>query len=110
MSVVTTSIPVAFTSGKAVSPTTVAAGTPLVVTGSVSPKATGQVTLQVLTDHVWSALAVATLTKRSTVTLTATGLSGPQQLRVLKPFSSTIAAGASAPQNVAFESDGPVVD
>ncbi len=92
---------------KAVSPATVAAGAPLVVTGSVTPKATGSVTLQVLRDHVWSGLAVAALTKQSTFTLRASGLSGAQQLRVLKPFSATIASGASATQSVAFESAGP---
>ena len=90
---------------KALSPSRVPAGSPLVVTGSVTPKATGPVTLQILRDHVWAPLAVAPLTKQSTFTLEATVPTGAYQLRVIKPFSATIAGGASAPQDVAFEAD-----
>jgi hypothetical protein len=90
---------------KAVSPSRVPAGSPLVVTGSVTPKATGPVTLQILRDNVWAPLAVAPLTKQSTFTLEATGPTGAYQLRVIKPFSATIAGGVSAAHDVAFEAD-----
>ncbi|BEP12949.1 hypothetical protein acdb102_12600 [Acidothermaceae bacterium B102] len=93
---------------KATSPSHVAAGTPLVVTGSVSPKATGLVTLQILRDKVWTGLAVAPLTQQSTFTLQANGPTGAYRLRVVKPFSSTIAGGVSPAQDVAFESDPTV--
>ena len=88
----------------ATTPTRVAAGTALVVTGSVSPKATGRVALQMLSNNVWTSLTAATLTKTSTFTLQATQPAGAYRLRVLKPFSATIAGGTSAPQTVAFES------
>ena len=93
---------------KATVPSLVPAGTPLVVTGSVTPRATGLVTLQILRGRVWTGLAVAPLTRQSTFTLQASGPTGAYRMRVVKPFSATIAGGVSAPQDVAFEPDPTV--
>jgi hypothetical protein len=88
---------------KATSPKRVAAGKALVVTGSVTPKATGPVKLQILRGTAWTALATATLTRKSTFTLKATRPAGAYRLRVIKPFTATIASGVSATQTVAFD-------
>jgi hypothetical protein len=79
----------------------VTAGMPVVVTGSVSPKASGPVRLQILRGKTWTNLASAKLTSHSTFSLSASRPAGAYQLRVIKPFTSTIAAGVSATKTVA---------
>jgi hypothetical protein len=86
---------------KAATTAQVTAGTPVVVTGSVSPKASGPVRLQILRGKTWTTLTSAKLTSRSTFTLSASRPAGAYRLRVVKPFTSTIAAGVSATKTVA---------
>jgi hypothetical protein len=87
----------------------VPAGKPLVVTGSVSPKATGSVRLQILRGKRWATLASAALTKKSTFTIRAIRPAGAYQLRVLKPFTATIATGVSATKTVAVVATNPPI-
>jgi hypothetical protein len=72
---------------------TVTVGSPVVVSGSVSPRAPGKVQLQVLTGGAWHAVATAVLTKTSTFTLRITEPLGSHRLRVARPFTTTIAGG-----------------
>ena len=76
---------------------TVAATTsalPVVVTGTVRPKAAGRVELQVLHGRTWANLAGAALSKTSTFAFSVTRPSGTYHLRVVKGFGKTVAAGA----------------
>jgi hypothetical protein len=86
---------------KATTTTSVPAGNPVVFVGSVSPKATGAVRLQILHGKVWTNLAAAKLTTRSTFILTANRPAGAYRLRVIKPFTAKIAGGVSPAQWVA---------
>jgi alpha-tubulin suppressor-like RCC1 family protein len=74
----------------------VVAGSPVVVTGVVHPRATGSVVLQWLKGTTWVPLATAKLTRASTFTIGATRPLGAYRLRVVKAFSATVAAGTSA--------------
>jgi hypothetical protein len=85
----------------------VTAGKPLVVTGTVSPRTEGSVRLQVLRGHTWKTLSSAPLSKHSTYTLSATRPAGAYTLRVVKPSSTTVATGASAPQVVSVLGSQP---
>jgi hypothetical protein len=85
----------------------VPAGNPLVVTGTVSPKATGPVRLQILRGKSWATLASAVLTRQSTFTVKASRPAGAYRLRVVKPFSATIATGVSATKSVAVVATTP---
>jgi alpha-tubulin suppressor-like RCC1 family protein len=76
-------------------PATVDSGAPIVVSGVVSPKATGAVELQQLVRSVWADAARTTLTPQSTYTVSLPLPSGAYQLRVTKAFSAKVAAGAS---------------
>jgi hypothetical protein len=93
---------------KATATAQVPAGMPVVVTGSVSPKASGPVRLQILRGKSWTNLASAKLTSHSTFTLSAHRPAGAYRLRVVKPFTSTIAAGVSATKTVAVIVATPV--
>ena len=93
---------------KATTTALVTAGSPVVVTGSVSPKASGPVRLQILRGATWSTLASASLTSRSTFTLSLSRPAGAYRLRVVKPFTAKIAAGVSATKTVAVVVPAPV--
>jgi hypothetical protein len=86
--------------------TNVTVGRPLVVTGKVTPKATGAVRLQILRGKVWATLSSAKLTAHSTFTLSARRPAGAYKLRVVKPYTATIATGVSATQVVAVIDPG----
>ncbi|BEP13442.1 hypothetical protein acdb102_17530 [Acidothermaceae bacterium B102] len=86
-------VPTGFLVAAASAPVTAPA--PLVVTGSVAPKATGAVQLQRLTGATWATVATATLTSTSAYSLTITLPAGPAQLRVVKPYTTKVAAGTS---------------
>jgi alpha-tubulin suppressor-like RCC1 family protein len=92
-----TSASVAITVTKAVYTVTATASatTPLVVQGSVKPKAKGVVVLQQLKGKAWVALAQARLTTASAYTIRTTRPAGSYRLRVVSPFSAKIAAGTS---------------
>jgi hypothetical protein len=79
--------------------TKVNAGNPVVITGTVTPKATGTVTLEVLRGKTWATLATAVLTSSS---YSFSKLLPPNSypLRVVKAFTSSVAAGESAPVTV----------
>jgi hypothetical protein len=79
--------------------TKVAAGTPIVITGSVSPKATGSVVLQVLRGGKWANLATAKLVG-SKYSFSKKVPPKTYPLRVMKPFSASIATGQSSPAKV----------
>jgi hypothetical protein len=80
---------------KAVASHAVAGGTPIVVTGSVSPKAKGTVRLEVLLHGAWHEIASAKLGTKSTYSLHQIEPTGGYALRVRSPLSSTIASGVS---------------
>ena len=71
------------------------APSPVVVTGSVIPKATGVVELQLLQSSVWHNVASAHLTAHSTYAISLVRPVGSYRLRVVKAFSATVAAGNS---------------
>jgi hypothetical protein len=73
----------------------VVGGTPIVVTGSVSPKAKGTVLLEVLLHGVWHDVASAKLTSTSTYSLKMIEPTGVYALRVRSPLTATIASGVS---------------
>jgi alpha-tubulin suppressor-like RCC1 family protein len=81
---------------RASAPPSVASGVPVVVTGSVAPKATGSVWLQELTTGEWHNLASVKLTKSATFQLSQSLPTGAYALRVIKAFSTTVADGRSA--------------
>ena len=81
---------------RAKAPAGVASGVPVVVTGSVAPKATGSVVLQGLQGSAWHDLVSAKLAKASTFRLTKSLPTGAHRLRVLKSFSTTVANGLSS--------------
>ena len=65
----------------------------LVVTGKVSAKAKGSVSLDRLVGTAWVSLGKATLTKASTYTLRKTLAAGSYELRVSKALTTTVAGG-----------------
>jgi Putative Ig domain/Regulator of chromosome condensation (RCC1) repeat len=82
---------------RATSTATVAYGTALVVSGSVAPKATGTIALQLFQHNAWHNLASSTLSRTSTYTVRTTQPTGTYRLRVVKAFTTSIAAGTSQP-------------
>lgn len=73
----------------------VAGGTPIVVTGTVSPKVKGSVALQALQHGAWHTLATAKLSSRSTYAVRKVEPTGSYLLRVRSPYTTTIASGVS---------------
>ena len=78
----------------------VADGRPLVVSGSVRPKATGSVQLQRLVGRTWHTLATARLTHASTFSFSTVRPAGSYRLRVAKAFTTKVAGGVSPPMTV----------
>ena len=76
-------------------------GAPVVVTGSVKPKATGSVSLQRLVGKTWVAFGSSTLSASSSFRLALLRPIGSYRLRVVKAFSAKVAAGVSKPFSVA---------
>jgi hypothetical protein len=74
---------------------TTAAGAPVVVTGSVTPKAAGHVALQAFSAGAWHTVATALLSKTSTYALGVNKSPGVYRLRVVRAFTKTVAAGTS---------------
>jgi hypothetical protein len=73
----------------------VVGGTPIVVTGSVTPKAKGTVLLEILLHGVWHDIASAKLSSASTYSLKMIEPTGVYALRVRSPLTATIASGVS---------------
>ncbi|BEP12378.1 hypothetical protein acdb102_06890 [Acidothermaceae bacterium B102] len=73
----------------------VAAGSPVVVTGTVAHKATGFVMLEMLQHGVWKDMWTGKLTKKSTFSFSHVLATGVYAIRVRKPASATIASGVS---------------
>ncbi|MDX6255800.1 MAG: hypothetical protein QOJ11_2134 [Frankiales bacterium] len=71
----------------------VPSATPIVVTGSVSPKVKGTVRLEVLQHGAWHAIASAKLSAASTYSLSKVEPTGVYALRVRSPLTATIASG-----------------
>ena len=86
---------------KAVAVTPVAAGSPVVVTGSVAPKATGTVVLQLIVGKTWIDVASAKLSATSTFRFATARPVGGYRIRVLKAFSAKVAGGLSKLVSVA---------
>ncbi|MDX6211866.1 MAG: hypothetical protein QOF82_953, partial [Frankiales bacterium] len=80
---------------KAAAHSTVASATPIVVTGSVSPKVKGTVRLEVLQHGAWHAIASAALSASSTYSLRKVEPTGAYAVRVRSPLTTTIASGVS---------------
>ena len=70
------------------------AGSPLVITGVVTPKTTGQVVLQYVKAGKWATLATGRL-NASAYTFTKVVPADGYKLRVMKAFNATIAGGVS---------------
>jgi alpha-tubulin suppressor-like RCC1 family protein len=73
----------------------VSAGQPIVVTGKVSPKATGTLWLQRLQGRTWLNFASTKLTNSSSYAIRTTRPAGSYRLRVVKAFSAKVAGGIS---------------
>lgn len=71
------------------------AGAPVVVTGSVTPKAAGQVALQAFSAGSWHTIATALLSKTSRYALGVNQPLGVHRLRVVRAFTATVAGGTS---------------
>ncbi|MDX6203120.1 MAG: hypothetical protein QOJ83_2620, partial [Frankiales bacterium] len=80
---------------KAAAHSAVASATPIVVTGSVSPKVKGTVRLEVLQHGAWHAIASAALSASSTYSLSKVEPTGAYAVRVRSPLTTTIASGVS---------------
>ena len=78
----------------ATAPTSVASGAAIKVTGTVA-KATGTVVLEELQGTAWKSVATAALSSKSTFAFSRVLAPGKHQLRVRKPWSTTIAQGTS---------------
>ncbi|MEP7055687.1 MAG: hypothetical protein ABI912_10615 [Actinomycetota bacterium] len=74
---------------------TVAAGQPVVVTGSVTPRAAGTVLLQRLQGPTWRSISTAPLSGAATYRLSAVLPVGSYSLRVVRTFTATTATGVS---------------
>ena len=72
------------------------AARPIVVTGSVSPKAKGSVALQALQHGAWHTLATAKLSRRSTFSVSKVEPTGTYALRVRSPLHDAPSPAASA--------------
>ncbi len=81
---------------KAAGRPTVALGSPIVVTGSVSPKVKGSVRLEVLQHGKWNSIATAKLSAASTYSLSKVEPTGVYAVRVRSPLTTTIASGVSS--------------
>ncbi|BEP13700.1 hypothetical protein acdb102_20110 [Acidothermaceae bacterium B102] len=68
---------------------------PVVVSGKVSPRGKGSVSLDRLVGARWVSLGKATLTAGSAYSLSTTLAAGSYRLRVSKPFTTTVAGGVS---------------
>lgn len=88
-------VPTAFALAAAVA-TPVTAGGPISVAGAVLPKASGPVRLQALVAGTWRTLSTGRLSTGGTFHLTASEPPGGYQLRVIRPSTSTVAAGHTA--------------
>ena len=86
---------------KATVATPVVVGAPVVVTGSVRPRATGSVQLQRLAGKSWTTLASATLTTSSSFSFSTLRPVGGYRLRVVKAFTTKVAGGVSKGVSVA---------
>src|SRR4051794_27217310 len=75
---------------------------PVIITGSVAPKASGTVQVQRLTGSHWVTIATARLTS-STFTASTVQPAGSLRLRVVKPYTTTVAAGTSAALTVTIQ-------
>jgi alpha-tubulin suppressor-like RCC1 family protein len=73
--------------------TTVTNGSPVVVTGTVTPKASGTVSLQAASGTTWRTVATAPLSKASTFTVGAVEPLGSYRLRVVKSATTAVAQG-----------------
>ena len=80
----------------AASSSTTTAPAATVVTGVIVPAAKGSVQLQRLVSRTWTVVATGRLGAGGTFSTGAVLPVGNQQLRVVKAFSSTVAAGTSA--------------
>ncbi|MDX6230749.1 MAG: hypothetical protein QOI76_4139 [Frankiales bacterium] len=87
----------------------VAAGEAVVVSGRVTPKATGSVGLQALNGSVWTTVATAKLSKASTFTLRSVRPTGRSVLRVTKAYTKAVAAGSSARLSVTVAAPPPSI-
>ena len=81
------------TAGHSATPLTTAH--PLLVSGKVSPKGKGGVSLDRLVGKRWVSIGKTALTASSTYSFSRTLAAGSYKLRVSKPFSRTVAAGVS---------------
>jgi alpha-tubulin suppressor-like RCC1 family protein len=81
----------------------VGVGTSSLVTGTVTPRASGLVRLQRLVGGVWTALASARLSADSTFSVAAALPPGVSRLRVVKPSSAVVSAGVSKAMNVTVQ-------
>ena len=81
--------------GFTVTATHAATGQTLAVTGKVSPKGKGSVSLDRDVKGIWLSLGKAALTPSSTYSFSKTLAAGSYKLRVSKPFSTTVAGGVS---------------
>jgi alpha-tubulin suppressor-like RCC1 family protein len=88
---------------------TVVSGKPIVVSGSVAPKAIGSVALQVLSRSVWQTVTTGKLSKASTFSLSSVQPAGSHSLRVVKAYTRTTAAGSSAALSVTVVTPPPSV-
>lgn len=76
--------------------TSTPAGHALVIAGTLRPKATGSVQLQVFTGTTWVAAGSTRLTAASTFSFSTTKPTGSYRFRVVKLFSKLVAGGISA--------------
>lgn len=74
---------------------TVVDGSPVVVTGKVSPRAVGTVLLQAFSGSTWFTFASAKLSKTSTFRLEGLQLQGSHRVRVVKAATAAVAEGVS---------------
>ena len=80
----------------AASPSTVTAPAAAVVTGVVVPAASGTVQVQRLVGSTWTVLATGRIGAGGTFSINVTLPVGAAKLRVVKPFTSSVAQGTSA--------------
>ena len=66
---------------------------PIVVSGTVKPKGTGSVAVQLLRGKTWTTVAHAKLSAVSTFSASLAKAAGAYKLRVVKPFARKVAGG-----------------
>ncbi|BEP14668.1 hypothetical protein acdb102_29790 [Acidothermaceae bacterium B102] len=76
-------------------PATTVSPAPVVVSGTVAPKATGVVVLQLLQGKAWHAIASGHLSAASSFAISTVRPLGSYRLRVVKAFSAKVAGGVS---------------